>query len=156
MLKKKRILIFCIIKLGKKTKERPSAIELVCVCVSGEVRGPEAPAAGLLREEPLLPLPPGRRRAAAGWTGERGRTCVSALRSTGSVLTRTPPLFRQAFLGVCDILTAHSYQLQVWDPASFGPLLYTPSPKLQRALLAFVCAHVFVGADGYSQCSGET
>lgn len=58
-------------------------------------------------------------------------------------------------MGVCDVLTAHSYQLQVWDAASFGLLLYTPSPKLQRALLSFVCTHVFVGADGYSQCSGE-
>ncbi|CAK6959104.1 cohesin subunit SA-2 [Scomber scombrus] len=53
----------------------------------------------------------------------------------------------QAFLGVCDVLTAHSYQLQVWDPSSFGPLLYTPIPKLQRALLTFVCVHVFVGTD---------
>ncbi|KAM3607691.1 uncharacterized protein V6R79_011826 [Siganus canaliculatus] len=60
---------------------------------------------------------------------------------------------QQAFLGVCDVLTAHSYQLQVWDPTSFGPLLYTPSPRLQRALLTFVCAHVFVGADSDSQCS---
>ncbi|XP_068428876.1 cohesin subunit SA-2 isoform X2 [Clinocottus analis] len=59
---------------------------------------------------------------------------------------------QQAFLGVCDVLTAHSYQLQVWDPASFGPLLYTPSPKLQRALLIFVCAHVFVGPD----CDGQS
>nr|XP_046261059.1 cohesin subunit SA-2 isoform X2 [Scatophagus argus] len=59
---------------------------------------------------------------------------------------------QQAFLGVCDVLTAHSYQLQVWDPTSFGPLLYTPSPKLQRALLTFVCRHVFVGPDCDSQC----
>uniref|UniRef100_A0A3Q3A5G9 Cohesin subunit SA n=1 Tax=Kryptolebias marmoratus TaxID=37003 RepID=A0A3Q3A5G9_KRYMA len=50
----------------------------------------------------------------------------------------------QAFLGVCDVLTAHSYQLQVWHPAGFGLLLYTPSPKLQRALLGFVCSHVFL------------
>ncbi|KAM6934128.1 cohesin subunit SA-2-like [Xenentodon cancila] len=57
----------------------------------------------------------------------------------------------QAFLGVCDVLTAHSYQLHVWDPSSFGPLLYTPSPKLQRALLTFVCAHVFIGADCHGQ-----
>uniref|UniRef100_A0A3P9I962 Cohesin subunit SA n=1 Tax=Oryzias latipes TaxID=8090 RepID=A0A3P9I962_ORYLA len=57
----------------------------------------------------------------------------------------------QAFLGVCDILTAHSFQLHVWDPTCFGPLLFTPSPKLQRALLAFACTHVFVGADGDSQ-----
>uniref|UniRef100_A0AAX7V192 Cohesin subunit SA n=1 Tax=Astatotilapia calliptera TaxID=8154 RepID=A0AAX7V192_ASTCA len=56
-------------------------------------------------------------------------------------------LKRTAFLGVCDVLTAHSYQLRVWDPTSFGPLLYTPSPKLQRALLNFVCVHVFVGSD---------
>ncbi|KAK9538177.1 hypothetical protein VZT92_005729 [Zoarces viviparus] len=59
---------------------------------------------------------------------------------------------QQAFLGVCDVLTAHSYQLQVWDPSSFGPLLYTPSPKLQRALLTFVCAHVFVVQD----CDGQS
>uniref|UniRef100_A0A669ERK5 Cohesin subunit SA n=1 Tax=Oreochromis niloticus TaxID=8128 RepID=A0A669ERK5_ORENI len=62
----------------------------------------------------------------------------------------------QAFLGVCDVLTAHSYQLHVWDPTSFGPLLYTPSPKLQRALLTFVCVHVFVGSDCDSQSRGET
>ncbi|KAM4558015.1 cohesin subunit SA-2 [Odontesthes bonariensis] len=60
-------------------------------------------------------------------------------------------LMNRAFLGVCDVLTAHSYQLHMWDPASFGPLLYTPSPKLQRALLTFVCAHVFVGPDCDSQ-----
>ncbi|XP_069563047.1 cohesin subunit SA-2 [Brachyistius frenatus] len=58
---------------------------------------------------------------------------------------------QQAFLGVCDVLTAHSYQLHVWDPTSFGPLLYTPSPKLQRALLTFACVHVFVGSDCDSQ-----
>ncbi|GAA6224102.1 cohesin subunit SA-2-like [Lates japonicus] len=58
---------------------------------------------------------------------------------------------QQAFLGVCDVLTAHSYQLHVWDPTSFGPLLYTPSPKLQRALLTFVCTQVFVGPDCDSQ-----
>lgn len=92
-------------------------------------------------------------RQQVGWTSEA--ELVSPL-STGSILTRPYPPLCQAFLGVCDVLTAHSYQLQVWDPASFGPLLYTPSPKLQRALLTFVCAHVFVGADGYSQCSGET
>ncbi|XP_037542617.1 cohesin subunit SA-2 [Nematolebias whitei] len=57
----------------------------------------------------------------------------------------------QAFLGVCDVLMAHSYQLQVWDPTCFGTLLYTPSPKLQRALLAFVSSHVFVGLDCDSQ-----
>lgn len=70
-------------------------------------------------------------------------------------LTQRYSSFCQAFLGVCDVLTAHSYQLHVWDPTSFGPLLYTPSPKLQRALLTFVCAHVFVGPDCDSQCSGE-
>ncbi|XP_054642588.1 cohesin subunit SA-2 isoform X2 [Dunckerocampus dactyliophorus] len=53
----------------------------------------------------------------------------------------------QAFLGVCDILTAHSYQQNVWDPTSWGPLSYTPTPKLQTALLSFVCKNVFVGRD---------
>ncbi|KAM4731632.1 cohesin subunit SA-2 isoform 3-T3 [Anableps anableps] len=57
----------------------------------------------------------------------------------------------QAFFGVCDVLLAHSYHLQVWDPTCLGPLLYTPSPKLQRALLAFVCMHVFVVPDSDSQ-----
>lgn len=57
----------------------------------------------------------------------------------------------QAFLGVCDVLIAHSYQLQVWDPTCFGPLLYTPSPKLQRALLTFVCMNVFVPPDSDNQ-----
>ncbi|XP_077392546.1 cohesin subunit SA-2 isoform X2 [Festucalex cinctus] len=54
---------------------------------------------------------------------------------------------QQAFLGVCDVLTAHSYQEQVWHPASWGPLPYTPTPKLQMALLNFVCKNVFVGPD---------
>nr|XP_019956158.1 PREDICTED: cohesin subunit SA-2-like [Paralichthys olivaceus] len=57
----------------------------------------------------------------------------------------------QAFLGVCDVLVAHSYQIHVWDPTSFGPLLHTPSPKLQRALSTFVCMHVFLGPDCDSQ-----
>uniref|UniRef100_A0A8C4EL58 Cohesin subunit SA n=1 Tax=Dicentrarchus labrax TaxID=13489 RepID=A0A8C4EL58_DICLA len=74
---------------------------------------------------------------------ERGHHCLS--HSDLSVR-------QQAFLAVCDVLTAHSYQLHVWDPTSFGPLLYTPSPKLQRALLTFVCMHVFVGPDCDSQC----
>uniref|UniRef100_A0A1A8KP33 Cohesin subunit SA n=1 Tax=Nothobranchius kuhntae TaxID=321403 RepID=A0A1A8KP33_NOTKU len=59
----------------------------------------------------------------------------------------------QAFLGVCDVLLAHSYQIQVWDPTSYSPLLYTPSPRLQRALLTFVCAHVFVDSDGQNRVS---
>ncbi|KAM4731631.1 cohesin subunit SA-2 isoform 2-T2 [Anableps anableps] len=45
----------------------------------------------------------------------------------------------------------HSVKNQVWDPTCLGPLLYTPSPKLQRALLAFVCMHVFVVPDSDSQ-----
>uniref|UniRef100_A0A3Q3X503 Cohesin subunit SA n=1 Tax=Mola mola TaxID=94237 RepID=A0A3Q3X503_MOLML len=66
-----------------------------------------------------------------------------------------PGVRQQAFLGVCDVLTAHCYQLHVWDPTSFGPLLYTPSPKLQRGLLSFVCMHVFVGPDCASHESSE-
>uniref|UniRef100_A0A7N9ATQ1 Cohesin subunit SA n=1 Tax=Mastacembelus armatus TaxID=205130 RepID=A0A7N9ATQ1_9TELE len=66
--------------------------------------------------------------------------------SQGGAPPEVPPV-PSAFLGVCDVLTAHSYQLHLWDPTSFGPLLYTPSPKLQRALLTFVCMQVFVGPD---------
>ncbi|XP_060909146.1 cohesin subunit SA-2 isoform X3 [Labrus mixtus] len=64
-----------------------------------------------------------------------------------------PSVRQQAFLGVCDVLTAHSYQLQVWSPTSFGPLLYTTSPKLQRALLTFICQHAFVGSECDSRSS---
>ncbi|XP_063743447.1 cohesin subunit SA-2 isoform X2 [Eleginops maclovinus] len=73
---------------------------------------------------------------------ERGHRCLSH---------SDPRVQQQAFLGVCDVLTAHSYQLQVWDPSCFGPLLYTPSPKLQRALSTFVCTHIFTGPDCDSQ-----
>lgn len=58
---------------------------------------------------------------------------------------------QQAFLGICDVLTAHSYQTSVWDPTCYGPLLYTPSPKLQRALLTFVCSHIFTAPECDSQ-----
>uniref|UniRef100_H3C8Q5 Cohesin subunit SA n=1 Tax=Tetraodon nigroviridis TaxID=99883 RepID=H3C8Q5_TETNG len=54
---------------------------------------------------------------------------------------------QQAFLGICDVLTAHSHQRRVCGRASLSAGLYTPSPRLQRTLLAFVCLHVFVGAD---------
>ncbi|KAJ0005453.1 hypothetical protein NQD34_015347, partial [Periophthalmus magnuspinnatus] len=57
----------------------------------------------------------------------------------------------QAFLGICDVLTAHSYQTNIWDPTCYGPLLYTPSPKLQRALLTFLCSHIFVTPESDSQ-----
>ncbi|XP_061547148.1 cohesin subunit SA-2 isoform X2 [Phycodurus eques] len=54
---------------------------------------------------------------------------------------------QQAFLGVCDVLSAHSYQRRVWHPTSRSPLPYTPTPKLQMALLNFVCKNVFVDPD---------
>uniref|UniRef100_A0A3Q1EI20 Cohesin subunit SA n=1 Tax=Acanthochromis polyacanthus TaxID=80966 RepID=A0A3Q1EI20_9TELE len=73
---------------------------------------------------------------------ERSHRCLSH----GDLSVR-----QQAFLGACDVLTAHSYQLHLWDPTSFGPLLFTTSPKLQRALLTFVCVHVFVGSDSDNQ-----
>ncbi|XP_048862128.1 cohesin subunit SA-2 isoform X2 [Brienomyrus brachyistius] len=57
----------------------------------------------------------------------------------------------QAFLSLCDLLTAHSYQLQAWDHTAGAPLLYTPDPKLQRALLAFTLEHVFTGAEQDAQ-----
>ncbi|XP_076011271.1 cohesin subunit SA-2 isoform X2 [Genypterus blacodes] len=58
---------------------------------------------------------------------------------------------QQAFVCVCDALTAHSYQLHVRAPFSYGPLLYTPNPKLQRALLTFLCMDIFVGPDSENQ-----
>ncbi|KAJ8282531.1 hypothetical protein COCON_G00050500 [Conger conger] len=57
----------------------------------------------------------------------------------------------QAFLSLCDLLTAHSCQLQAWDHSAGAPVLYTPDPKLQRALLAFIMEHVFTGAELDSQ-----
>ncbi|XP_048094885.1 cohesin subunit SA-2 isoform X1 [Alosa alosa] len=59
----------------------------------------------------------------------------------------------QAFVSLCDVLVAHNYQLQVWEPASGTPLLlYAPDPKLQKALVTFILDHVFTGAetDGHS------
>ncbi|XP_023656777.2 cohesin subunit SA-2 [Paramormyrops kingsleyae] len=61
-----------------------------------------------------------------------------------------PSVREQAFLSLCDLLTAHSY-LQAWDHTVGAPLLYTPDPKLQRALLAFTLEHVFTGADHDAQ-----
>lgn len=143
-----KILVFCIKKWVHRFR-----FHRLCVCLRRELwprdsscvssaRGASAASPTRMPEcSSRFERPPG------------GGTCVFALYS---LLGHSPSfLLCQAFLGVCDVLTAHSYQLQVWDPASFAPLLYTPSPKLQRALLAFVCAHVFVGADGYSQCNGE-
>ncbi|KAL0964090.1 hypothetical protein UPYG_G00318430 [Umbra pygmaea] len=58
----------------------------------------------------------------------------------------------QAFLSLCDVLTAHNYQMHVWGPSSYGPLLYTPHPRLQRVLLAYILEHVFTGA----QCTSHS
>ncbi|KAI1885075.1 hypothetical protein AGOR_G00216460 [Albula goreensis] len=62
-----------------------------------------------------------------------------------------PAVKEQAFLSLCDLLTAHSYQLQAWDHTAGTPFLYTPDPKLQRALLAFIMENVFTGVDSDSQ-----
>ncbi|KAJ8247033.1 hypothetical protein GJAV_G00257990 [Gymnothorax javanicus] len=62
-----------------------------------------------------------------------------------------PVVKEQAFLSLCDLLTAHNYQLQAWDHSAGAPVLYTPDPKLQRALLAFIMEHVFTGVELDSQ-----
>ncbi|KAG9348971.1 hypothetical protein JZ751_029288 [Albula glossodonta] len=62
-----------------------------------------------------------------------------------------PAVKEQAFLSLCDLLTAHSYQLQAWDHTAGTPFLYTPDPKLQRALLAFIMENVFTGVDSDNQ-----
>lgn len=46
-----------------------------------------------------------------------------------------------------DVLIAHNYQLQMWDSSAGIPLLYTPDPKLQKALLSFVLEHVFTSPE---------
>uniref|UniRef100_A0A8B9RLU4 Cohesin subunit SA n=1 Tax=Astyanax mexicanus TaxID=7994 RepID=A0A8B9RLU4_ASTMX len=53
----------------------------------------------------------------------------------------------QAFMCLSDILVAHNYQLQMWDPSAGAPLLYTPEPRLQKALLSFVLEHVFTSPE---------
>ncbi|MBN3295759.1 STAG2 protein, partial [Amia calva] len=58
-----------------------------------------------------------------------------------------PAVKEQAFLSLCDVLTAHSYQLLVMEHTGAAPLLYTPDPKLQKALISFVQEHVFTGTD---------
>uniref|UniRef100_A0AAR2LF71 Cohesin subunit SA n=1 Tax=Pygocentrus nattereri TaxID=42514 RepID=A0AAR2LF71_PYGNA len=61
----------------------------------------------------------------------------------------------QAFMCLSDILVAHNYQLQMWDPSAGAPVLYTPEPKLQKSLLSFVLEHVFTSPepDGHSSDS---
>ncbi|KAG7463587.1 hypothetical protein MATL_G00178160 [Megalops atlanticus] len=67
-----------------------------------------------------------------------------------------PAVREQAFLSVCDLLTAHSYQLQAWDHSAGTHLLfYTPDPKLQKALLAFIMEMVFTEVELDTQ-SGVT
>ncbi|XP_067265636.1 cohesin subunit SA-2 isoform X1 [Chanodichthys erythropterus] len=53
----------------------------------------------------------------------------------------------QAFMCLSDVLIAHNYQLQMWDSSAGTPLLYTPDPKLQKALLSFVLEHVFTSPE---------
>uniref|UniRef100_A0A8C1MDQ9 Cohesin subunit SA n=1 Tax=Cyprinus carpio TaxID=7962 RepID=A0A8C1MDQ9_CYPCA len=55
--------------------------------------------------------------------------------------------FTKAFMCLSDVLIAHNYQLQMWDSSAGTPLLYTPDPKLQKALLSFVVEHVFTSPD---------
>ncbi|XP_078480899.1 cohesin subunit SA-2-like, partial [Lampetra planeri] len=78
---------------------------------------------------------------------QRFQLCLFSERSQRCLSHSDHSVRQQAFVGVCDVLTAHSYQLHVWDPTSYGPLRYTPSPKLQMALLTFVCSNVFVGPE---------
>ncbi|XP_016144071.1 cohesin subunit SA-2 isoform X2 [Sinocyclocheilus grahami] len=53
----------------------------------------------------------------------------------------------QAFICLSDVLIAHNYQLQMWDSSAGTPVLYTPDPKLQKALLSFVVEHVFTSPE---------
>ncbi|KAL7881570.1 hypothetical protein AOLI_G00084180 [Acnodon oligacanthus] len=64
----------------------------------------------------------------------------------------------QAFMCLSDILVAHNYQLQMWDPSAGAPVLYTPEPKLQKSLLSFVLEHVFTSPelDGHSSRGSDS
>nr|XP_015218853.1 PREDICTED: cohesin subunit SA-2-like [Lepisosteus oculatus] len=62
-----------------------------------------------------------------------------------------PAVKEQAFLSLCDVLTAHSYQLHSVEQGAVSPLLYTPDPKLQKALLSFIQERVFTGLEQDSQ-----
>ncbi|XP_035378659.1 LOW QUALITY PROTEIN: cohesin subunit SA-2 [Electrophorus electricus] len=64
----------------------------------------------------------------------------------------------QAFLCLSDVLVAHSHRLQVWEGSAGIPRLYTPEPRLQKALLSFVLERVFTGpeADSHSSRGGES
>ncbi|XP_057192297.1 cohesin subunit SA-2 isoform X2 [Triplophysa rosa] len=53
----------------------------------------------------------------------------------------------QAFMCLSDVLIAHNYQLQMWDSSAGSPVLYTPDPKLQKALLSFILEHVFTSPE---------
>ncbi|XP_062862249.1 cohesin subunit SA-2 isoform X2 [Trichomycterus rosablanca] len=69
-------------------------------------------------------------------------------------LTHTEQLVReQAFMCLSDVLVAHSYQLQFWDSSAGAPLLYTPEPKLQKALLSFILEHVFTSPETHTHNS---
>ncbi|CAM9344454.1 unnamed protein product, partial [Lampetra planeri] len=98
---------------------------------------------------PLLPAERSQGRAPPQDKAEaqRFQLCLFSERSQRCLSHSDHSVRQQAFVGVCDVLTAHSYQLHVWDPTSYGPLRYTPSPKLQMALLTFVCSNVFVGPE---------
>ncbi|MCJ8732514.1 hypothetical protein PDJAM_G00212280 [Pangasius djambal] len=69
-------------------------------------------------------------------------------------LSHTEQVVReQAFMCLSDVLVAHSYQLQMWDSSAGAPLLYTPEPRLQKALLSFILEHVFTGPEPHSHSS---
>lgn len=59
----------------------------------------------------------------------------------------------QAFMCLSDVLVAHSCQLQMWDSSVGAPLLYTPDPRLQKALLNFILEHAFASPEPHSHSS---
>ncbi|XP_051566176.1 cohesin subunit SA-2 isoform X2 [Myxocyprinus asiaticus] len=62
----------------------------------------------------------------------------------------------QAYMCLSDVLIAHNFQLQTWDASAGTPLLYTPDPKLQKALLSFVLEHVFTSPELDTHSIGES
>lgn len=98
------------------------------LCVSGESRGPETPAASLLWEESLLSLTPGPRRAAAGQTdwGERIKLIFTLF--TDIWLSVIPPFVRPSW--VCAMfwrLTPTSYTCGILPPLAHCFTLPVPN-----------------------------
>lgn len=90
------------------------------------------------------------RESALHWRSQLRAFCEKCHRC----LLHSEQLVReQAFICLSDVLVAHSYQLQMWNSSAGAPLLYTPEPRLQKALLSFILKHVFTRPETHDHSS---